>query len=78
MIFIIQQRQLFIVEDLHIVFALDALGTSHPVRVPVNSPEEINEIFDTISYSKVSRPHAVYKPMQVPECLSIFHEKYLF
>ena len=39
--------------DLHYVFTLDALGTSHPVRVPVNSPEEISEIFDTISYSKV-------------------------
>ncbi|XP_030848825.1 aminopeptidase N-like [Strongylocentrotus purpuratus] len=40
--------------DLHLqpVFDLDALGTSHPVQVAVNSPDEINEIFDSISYSK--------------------------
>ncbi|KAJ8035811.1 Aminopeptidase N [Holothuria leucospilota] len=42
----------FLVEDLEYVFTLDALGTSHPVRVPVNSPAEISEIFDTISYAK--------------------------
>ncbi|PIK55590.1 putative aminopeptidase N [Apostichopus japonicus] len=42
----------FLAEDLHRVFALDALGSSHPVRVPVNSPAEISEIFDTISYAK--------------------------
>lgn len=33
---------------------LDSLVTSHPVQVPVNRPEEINEIFDSISYSKGS------------------------
>ena len=32
----------------------DALVTSHPVYVPVNHPDEINEIFDRISYVKVS------------------------
>lgn len=43
----------FVVIDVQSVFTLDALGSSHPVRVPVGSPEEINEIFDRISYSKV-------------------------
>ncbi|XP_030841204.1 aminopeptidase N-like [Strongylocentrotus purpuratus] len=42
----------FVNVDLQPVFDLDALGTSHPVLVPVNSPDEINEIFDSISYSK--------------------------
>ncbi|WP_411016302.1 M1 family aminopeptidase, partial [Salmonella sp. s51884] len=42
----------FVVVDLQSVFTLDALGSSHPVRVPVNSPAEINEIFDRISYAK--------------------------
>ncbi|PIK55589.1 putative aminopeptidase N isoform X2 [Apostichopus japonicus] len=42
----------FVVIDVQSVFTLDALGSSHPVRVPVGSPEEINEIFDRISYSK--------------------------
>jgi len=31
---------------------LDALETSHPIEVTVNHPDEINEIFDTISYAK--------------------------
>lgn len=31
----------------------DSLATSHPVYVPVNDPDEINEIFDHISYGKV-------------------------
>ena len=34
-------------------FALDALVTSHPILLPVNHPDEINEIFDSISYNKV-------------------------
>ena len=31
---------------------LDALTSSHPVEVPVQSSDEINEIFDAISYAK--------------------------
>ncbi|XP_041356302.1 aminopeptidase N-like [Gigantopelta aegis] len=42
----------FVVEDLQSVFNFDALVTSHPVYVPVNHPDEINEIFDRISYAK--------------------------
>eukprot|EP00743_Colponemidia_sp_Colp-15_P003241 GILK01003500.1.p1 GENE.GILK01003500.1~~GILK01003500.1.p1 ORF type:complete len:878 (-),score=175.73 GILK01003500.1:57-2477(-) len=33
---------------------LDALKTSHPIEVPVKHPDEVNEIFDTISYAKGS------------------------
>jgi aminopeptidase 2 len=32
--------------------SLSFLETSHPISVPVNVPDEINEIFDTISYQK--------------------------
>jgi aminopeptidase N len=32
--------------------AMDALESSHPVEVQVATPEEINEIFDPISYNK--------------------------
>ncbi|XP_035669348.1 aminopeptidase N-like isoform X1 [Branchiostoma floridae] len=42
----------FLEEDLHPVFALDSLSTSHPISLPVNHPDEISQIFDTISYSK--------------------------
>ena len=43
----------FVISDLEPVFELDSLGTSHPVRVDVGAPSEINEIFDSISYNKV-------------------------
>jgi aminopeptidase N len=32
----------------------DALQSTHPIRVPVETPEEINEIFDAISYEKTA------------------------
>ena len=35
-----------------LALSLDALNTSHPVEVEVNHPDEINEIFDAISYAK--------------------------
>ena len=31
---------------------LDALDNSHPIEVPVGHPEEVDEIFDAISYCK--------------------------
>ncbi|XP_070545825.1 aminopeptidase N-like isoform X2 [Ptychodera flava] len=47
-----RMKDQFVNEDLHNVFELDGLGSSHPILVPVNRPEEINEIFDAISYGK--------------------------
>ena len=32
---------------------LDSLHDSHPISVEVNDPDEIESIFDAISYSKV-------------------------
>ncbi|XP_059611054.1 aminopeptidase Ey isoform X2 [Phlebotomus argentipes] len=43
---------LFVVLELQNVFALDALSSSHPISVDVANPDEINDIFDRISYSK--------------------------
>ncbi|CAH1789477.1 unnamed protein product [Owenia fusiformis] len=42
----------FVTEDLEDVFRPDGLATSHPIYVPVNHPDEINSIFDRISYGK--------------------------
>eukprot|EP00088_Acartia_fossae_P031208 TRINITY_DN3213_c0_g1_i1.p1 TRINITY_DN3213_c0_g1~~TRINITY_DN3213_c0_g1_i1.p1 ORF type:complete len:964 (+),score=231.16 TRINITY_DN3213_c0_g1_i1:49-2940(+) len=42
----------FIVNDLQDVLKLDALKTSHAISIPVKHPDEINEIFDRISYGK--------------------------
>lgn len=44
----------FVVSDMVAAFTLDGLANSHPIKVPVNHPDEINEIFDSISYNKVS------------------------
>ncbi len=33
-------------------FALDSLRSSHPVEVPVGNPDEVDQIFDAISYNK--------------------------
>ncbi|XP_052891874.1 aminopeptidase N [Anopheles moucheti] len=42
----------FVVNELHNVFSLDALSSSHQISVEVHNPEEIHEIFDKISYGK--------------------------
>jgi len=42
----------FVITDLQSVFKIDALESSHPISIPVKHPDEINEIFDKISYSK--------------------------
>lgn len=42
----------FVVEEVHNVFKMDSLSSSHQISIPVNNPEEIGEIFDYISYSK--------------------------
>jgi len=41
-------------ENFLLVLALDSLQSSHPVSVPVGHPDEIAQIFDTISYRKGS------------------------
>nr|VZI22113.1 unnamed protein product [Spirometra erinaceieuropaei] len=42
----------FAVLQLQKVLLSDSLATTHPVFMPVYHPDEINEIFDTISYNK--------------------------
>jgi len=63
-----------VVEDLQSVFTIDGLVSSHPVYVPVGHPDEINEIFDRISYAKV-RQHFCIKE-GVKGCVSTFKSCY--
>ncbi|XP_071942533.1 puromycin-sensitive aminopeptidase-like [Antedon mediterranea] len=42
----------FVTTDYTRALNLDALKNSHPIEVPVGHPDEIDEIFDLISYSK--------------------------
>jgi len=42
----------YVVHELQSSFTLDALESSHPISIEVDYPDEINEIFDTITYVK--------------------------
>ncbi|PNS17873.1 Aminopeptidase 2 [Sphaceloma murrayae] len=44
----------YVTDDLQSALALDSLRSSHPIEVPVKRADEINQIFDAISYSKGS------------------------
>lgn len=43
-----------VVTNLESALRADQLLSSHPIFVPVSTPDEINAIFDDISYNKVS------------------------
>ncbi len=42
----------FVEDAMNVAMGLDSLKTTHPIDVKVNSPAEIREIFDAISYDK--------------------------
>lgn len=42
----------FVLEEQSYALEADSLKSTHPIEVEVNHPDEINEIFDGISYSK--------------------------
>lgn len=44
---------IFTVRTMSIGMKLDALVTSHPIYIEVEHPDEIIEIFDSITYKKV-------------------------
>lgn len=46
--------QTYVIDSLQGALSLDSLRSSHPIEVPVKRADEINQIFDAISYSKGS------------------------
>ena len=44
----------YVTDSLDQALALDSLRSSHPIEVPVKRADEVNEIFDAISYAKGS------------------------
>ena len=44
----------YVTDNLAAALSLDSLRSSHPIEVPVKRADEVNEIFDAISYSKGS------------------------
>ena len=57
----------FTVTDLHYVFGIDALESSRPIDFEVNTPDEINQMFDAISYEK-GKPHLYKQGIQLTYC----------
>lgn len=50
------QKDIIVQNEVYRVMAVDALASSHPLTTPaeeVNTPAQISEMFDSISYSKV-------------------------
>ena len=46
--------QSYVTNDLQSALSLDSLRSSHPIEVPVKRADEVNQIFDAISYAKGS------------------------
>ena len=53
------------VEDLQPILVTDAGLSSHPIVVDVKNPDQINEVFDGISYSKVNIVCYIYIYMNI-------------
>lgn len=55
-VFCFPQNEVFYLNDLHSAFEADVLASSHPLNPPeadIQSPTDITELFDDITYSKV-------------------------
>lgn len=51
--YLFTQEEQIVVLDMSAAFAADALANSHPIRMPIERPEDISQIFDYITYEKV-------------------------
>lgn len=47
-----QMMDQFLIDDLHSVMTLDATLASHPIVQTVKTPDQITEVFDSITYNK--------------------------
>lgn len=51
---VVLQEEQFVCDSLQNALFLDSFTSSHPIQAQVKNPAEINEIFDKISYDKVT------------------------
>ncbi|XP_050422404.1 aminopeptidase N isoform X2 [Adelges cooleyi] len=49
-----KMEEQFVLGGIHSVFLMDSLKSTHPISARVSRPEEINELFDRISYDKAA------------------------
>lgn len=52
---LILQLEQVIYDDLQPVLQVDAALNSHPIVQSVDNPDQINQLFDSVSYDKVSK-----------------------
>uniref|UniRef100_A0A182LS53 glutamyl aminopeptidase n=1 Tax=Anopheles culicifacies TaxID=139723 RepID=A0A182LS53_9DIPT len=67
----------FIIDDLHGVLNLDATLGSHPIVMSVENPNQITEIFDTITYSKGASVIRMLEDFVTPAIFQQGVERYL-
>ena len=72
----------FVVDDQATALTLDALASSHPVDVPIKRAEEVEEVFDAISYHKgacvVQLAHAYLGPDAFREGLRLYFKRHAY
>lgn len=72
----------YIATDLVAALTADALVRTHPIHVPISRPNEVNEIFDDVTYSKGSamiRMLATFiGPEKMQEGLRIYLNRFLY
>ncbi|TNN32735.1 Aminopeptidase Ey [Liparis tanakae] len=66
-------KDLIVLSDVHRVFAVDALASSHPLsskEEDIQKPAQISELFDAISYSKAVTAQGVILPDSVKNIMN--------
>lgn len=70
----------FTTDDQAAALRLDALASSHPIQVPIAHAEEVEEVFDMISYAKgasvIRMIHAVLGPEAFQKGLQIYMKRH--
>lgn len=72
------QWEQFVLDELYGTFSIDAFVTSHPIYVPVKTVAEMESVFDTISYSKVSDEGQGYLTLRLKCKLYMLMYLYIF
>lgn len=72
-----KSMDMFVIHEVQGVFQLDALKTSHQISVQVQNPEEINDIFDRISYGKGATVIRMMRHFLTPHVFKVGLANYL-
>lgn len=68
----------FVIDELHPVLKIDSTLASHPIVKTIESPAEITEYFDTITYSKGASLVRMLENLVTEEKLKNATTRYLY